>query len=330
MNVFERYKKPLQFVLFAALTAVLLRLAFKDIEWTALWTSILSANYAWLIVANVISIAAYFVRAQRWRLLIEPLGYTSSLHNTYNAVIIGYLANFAFPRLGEAARCGALTRSNAIPFDKLVGTVVTERLFDLICLILLLIIAIAASMDTFGRFLHDAANETLLHFHLSAILIYVVVIVALVVTILVFLFVYKKHTRFVQKLQRFLKGIVEGFVAFRKMRCKWKFLAWTAALWCCYWTMSWLMLYAISGWEHFSAADGLLVMLLGSFGVIAPANGGLGSFHAVIKYGMPILFGVSAADALSYAVLSHESQSLIIFILGIVAYVRVFVRRKTS
>ena len=323
----QKKAKTLQFALFAALTALLLWISFKDIEWGALWAGIASARYGWIAAATAISIAAYWVRAQRWRLLIEPLATPPTLPSAYRAVMTGYLANFAFPRLGEAVRCGALARSNALPFNKLVGTVLTERLFDMLCLIALMIAGIAIRIDTFGRFLKNAAGAALAQFHPSAALAAGAGAAVLLLAGVFFLLKYKKTNPAAQKARRFLRGTAEGFTAFARMRRRREFLLWTAAIWACYWSMAWLMLYSIPSWGHLTAADGLVAMLLGSLGIVAPANGGLGAFHAVIKYGIPALFGVTEADALGYAVLSHESQALFIVIFGLAAYVRVFAKK---
>jgi uncharacterized protein (TIRG00374 family) len=328
MTLPPKYKKTLQFVLLFTLTVLLLWLSFRGINWTELRNSVATANYTWVIAGVLIGIVAYFVRAWRWRLLIEPLGGKPSVRKIYRAVIIGYLANFVFPRLGEVARCGALAKSSGIPFDKLVGTVVTERLFDLICLILLIITGIVIYADTFGQFLQNAAGDMLANIHLSAVFAVATSGLAAVVAGLFFLFKYKKNNHLVQKILRFLHGIVEGLTSFVRMQRRWEFLVSTLMLWGLYWVMSWVVLYAVPSWSHLTIADGLLVMLLGSLGIVAPTNGGLGSFHAILRYGMPVLFGVSEADALSYAVLSHESQAIFIVILGLIAYILVFVKKN--
>ncbi|GHT68791.1 dolichol-P-glucose synthetase [Bacteroidia bacterium] len=320
-----RYKKTLQFTLFSALTVLLLWFSFKDIQWANLWQGILTANYWWVIFTVLIGIAAYFVRARRWQLLIHPLGYTPSTHSVYRAVIVGYFANLAFPRLGEIARCGTLAKSHNIPFDKLVGTVVTERLFDFICLVIIVLTTFFIKIDTFGKFLQDNINNISAKFSSPTILWIGLGLLLTLVLVILFL-VKKKDNLVVKKVRKFLLGVGEGFTSFLLMRRKGEFLLQTLLLWGCYWLMTWLMLYAVQGLSHLNAADGVLTMVLGSFGVIAPTNGGLGAYHAILKVGMPILFDVSEDDSLLFATLSHESQMLFIIVLGLIAYVQVFIR----
>jgi hypothetical protein len=148
----------------------------------------------------------------------------------------------------------------------------------------------------------------------------------LVLALVILVLVKKKDNLVVKKVRKFLHGVGEGFTSFRQMQRKGEFLLQTLLLWGCYWLMTWLMLYAVQGLSHLNAVDGVLTMVLGSFGVIAPTNGGLGAYHAILKVGMPFLFGVSADDSLLFATLSHESQMLFIILLGLIAYVQVFIR----
>jgi uncharacterized protein (TIRG00374 family) len=328
MNTIKQHKKTLQFVLFFALTVVLLWFGFKDIQWLELWDGVKSANYWWVIATVLIGIAAYWVRARRWQLLIRPLGYAPSVRNVYRAVVIGYLANFAFPRLGEIARCGTLTKSDAVPFDKLVGTVVTERLFDFLCMLVILAITVLVQLETFGGFLQQLLGEAVAGLNVSMLLIISVLCVSLFCVGLFLLLKYKRDNRIVAKLWRFLNGVKEGLTTFMRMERRGEFLLHTVLLWACYWFMAWLMFYAIAGLSHLGVAAGLITLMLSSFGIIVPTNGGLGSYHSIMKLGLPAMFGVSEADALLYATIEHESQMIFIIILGIVAYKQVFLKRN--
>jgi len=116
------------------------------------------------------------------------------------------------------------------------------------------------------------------------------------------------------------------------MQHRWQFLLHSLLLWTCYWLMSWLVLYAIPATAQLGAVDGLVIMVLGSFGVVAPTNGGLGAYHAITSIGMFAVFGVPENDGLLYATISHESQMLFMIILGLAAYVQLFLftKKKTA
>ncbi|MDR1226851.1 MAG: flippase-like domain-containing protein [Prevotellaceae bacterium] len=324
-------KKILEISFFFALTIVLLWFSFRDAKLAELWEGAKSASLSWIILSIALGIAAYFIRAQRWRLLIEPLGYKPTLGNMYNAVIVGYLGNFAFPRFGEIARCITLNRSSQIPFDKLVGTVVVERAFDMVCMITVVVVTFFLRVDTFGKFLHEnllqslAGTEVLL----CALLIAGVAVVATCCIVWFFRAELLQYA-LVKKIATFAKGIIAGLKTFIYMKQRRQFLLLTLALWTCYWLMTWTVLLAIPATASLGAVDGLVSMVLGSFGVIAPTSGGLGAFHAIMKLGLPFLFGISETSALLFATISHESQALFIVILGFIAYARVFIISSTK
>jgi uncharacterized protein (TIRG00374 family) len=299
-----------------------------------LWEGIKSAHYGWVILTVLIGIVAYFIRAQRWRLLINPLGYKPTLGAVYSAVIIGYFANLLFPHLGEVARCGALNKSDKIPFDKLVGTVVVERVFDMLCLIAIVLATFFLRIESFGKFLQ---NNVLQKFSEgSSSLPVVLALVALAggaATVFLVWRFREKLRRYapVKKVWGFVKGIGDGLKSFATMQRRWQFLLHSLLLWTCYWLMAWLVLYAIPATAHLGAVDGLVIMVLGSFGIIAPTNGGLGAFHAITSIGMLSIFGIPENDGLLYATISHESQLLFMIVLGLVAYVQLFFfTRKTE
>ena len=131
----------------------LLYIAFRGIDLKTLWQDLIKADYRWVIFALAISFFSHLSRAIRWRILIEPLGYKPRLINTFYAILIGYFANLAAPRLGEITRCGALTKTDDIPFEGLVGTVIVERVIDVFCLAILTFIIFFAKIDFFGSFL---------------------------------------------------------------------------------------------------------------------------------------------------------------------------------
>jgi uncharacterized protein (TIRG00374 family) len=327
----KRLKKILQFSFFFLLTAVLLWFSFKDVKFSELWEGIKNANYVWVIIGTLIGIFAYFVRAQRWRMLVKPLGYSPSLINTYDAVIIGYLGNLVFPRFGEIARCAALTRSNGVPFDKLVGTVVVERLFDLICMVFLLLFVFFVRLDTFGKFVTDNVSDAFGSINTAVVILIVVLILVLICLSIVLAWRFRgriKSNALGQKVISFCKGIVEGFKTFAHMERRWWFVFHTMLLWVCYWLMAWLVLFAVPATSHLGPLDGLVVMLLGSLGIVTPTSGGLGAFHAIMKLGLPFLYKTSESDALLYATINHESQLLFIVILGLIAYAKVFIFPK--
>jgi uncharacterized protein (TIRG00374 family) len=323
----KRLNNVLKFSLFFLLTVFLLYFSFKDVHMDELLAGLKTANYAWVLLGVLLGIAAYFIRARRWQLLMEPLGYKPTLGAVYNAVIIGYLANLLFPRFGEIARCGTLAKSHKTSFDKLVGTVVAERAFDALCLIAIILSTFFLRMDTFGKFIRENVLEKLAGTDYFSAGIVLLITAASVALLAVLIWVLRKRLRqnsVARKIRSFIKGIGHGLKTFATMKRRWEFLLHSLLLWVCYWGMSWVVLFAIPATAHLGAVDGLVVMALGSIGIVAPTNGGLGAFHAISSIGMYAIYAIPETDGLLYATLAHESQMLFIIILGIVAYLQAF------
>jgi len=145
----------LKFIAFLSIGILLLWFAFRGVNFDKFFASFKNINYWWVAVSLVFAWFGFLFRAWRWKLLIEPLGYNVKLSDAYHAVSIGYMANFAFPRIGEVTRCAVLNRAEKVPFESLIGTVITERISDVVMLMLIIITVFFAKIDFFGKFLTE-------------------------------------------------------------------------------------------------------------------------------------------------------------------------------
>ena len=148
--------QTLKFLAFFAVGIVLLWFAFRNVNFTRLAADLKEADYSWLLLSLLFGLFAFISRARRWVLLINPLGFNPSLRNSFYALMTGYLANLALPRIGEITRCVALGKKEKIPVDQLIGTVVVERTIDFLSLLLIMIILIFTSGDQIGLFLKES------------------------------------------------------------------------------------------------------------------------------------------------------------------------------
>ena len=148
----KTFKIILNFVVFPSIGILLLYLAFKNVDIQKLWSDIQDANFYWIGLSLIFALLGFVSRALRWKILIEPLGYSPSNKNTIIAVFIAYFANIAMPRLGEITRCGSLNKTDNIPIDKLIGTVITERVIDFLCLLLLIAFVLVVKFEEVGGF----------------------------------------------------------------------------------------------------------------------------------------------------------------------------------
>lgn len=252
-----------------------------------------TAKWGWLVIAMAIGVVGHYSRALRWKQLITPLGYQPTNANAFASVMIMYMANFAVPRLGEVSRCAIMKRYEGIPLNLSVGTMITERFVDLICLILITFLAIALEYELvrekiFNKIFADFS------FDFSSLLI----LAAVGLGILVILFLMRnkiKQLSFYHKVKKFVLGLIEGGKSILKLEKPGLFLFHTFFIWFAYFVSFYLAFRCFGFTEHLGPKAGLAVLVFGSFGVVAPSPGGLGAFHWLV---MVVLwaYGVGGDD----------------------------------
>jgi uncharacterized membrane protein YbhN (UPF0104 family) len=265
-------------------------------------------------------------------MLIEPLGYKPSLSNTSAALMIGYLANLAVPRLGEVTRCGTLNRSEKIPFNSLLGTVIIERIIDVLCLLICILLVAMTEYDRLGNFLSknifDPASAKISAAINSPLVI--IVLASLVVILLFFLLRKKNNTKSISgKIVSLLKGIVNGIDTVRKMKSPLLFLFHTVLIWFMYYLMSYTCFFALEATSGLGWQAGLFVLVVGGMGMSAPVQGGIGAYHLLVSQGL-MLYGIEHDHGLAFATLMHTSQTLIVILLGAFAFLYLFLKRKNA
>lgn len=326
-------KKTLRFIIVLAIGLFLLWIAFRGISFKELVSILAEAKYIWLLLAVVASIFAFFVRARRWTLLMEPLGHKPSLINTYHAVMTGYLANLLFPRLGEITRCATLAKKENMPFDKLVGTVLIERTIDFLTVLALMAFLLFYGSSSTGDYLSENILKPI-GAKLSDIFGFSVVIYSILLALCVlgiWLFIkYKNRLSekpLIRKMLGFITGIIDGFKTIATLKRKWEFLFLTILLWGLYLIMSWLPFYCLASTGHLGAGAALFILVVGSLGMSVPVQSGIGVYHWVVSRSMLVVYGISKDQGLAYATLSHESQILVVAILGSISMFILFRRR---
>lgn len=316
----------LKFLAFLALGLVLLWLAFRGIDFDNLGKGLKEANYFWLIPALAFATLAYLSRARRWNLLIHPLGYRPAFKNSFYAMMTGYLANIALPRIGEISKCVALGRKEKIPVDQLIGTVVIERTIDFLSLMIILIIMLFVDGNTIGPFLLDniytpfqqKISQT---FGATWVFWLILTFAGFVFLLAMYLLRAKLYrVRFFAKIFETLKGIIHGLKTITRIEHKWEFLFHTVFIWLNYALMTWVVVFAVKSISHLDLADGIFLLVIGGLAMSAPVNSGLGAFHFIVSGGLMAVYGVTKEDGLVYAILSHESQLIFGAILGVISF----------
>lgn len=304
-------------------------------ELSELWESLKNANYLWVLFSLVFAIVAYISRAYRWKLLIEPLGYNVSTKNTFYSLMIGYLANFAFPRIGEITRCATLNKVEKAPLDKLIGTVILERICDLLILIVLLVFIFIFRIDKFGKFLNEHIFSPFTHkidavLHISPVKIVLTACILLIMFLCVFLFRQRlKKIKPVVKVFDFFKGIFTGFKTIIHMKKFRAFMLHTLIIWVMYFLMTYVLFFATVPTSVLMPIDGLFILVISAMGMSAPVQGGIGAFHWIVTLGLT-LYGINREDGLVYATISHTSQAIFAILLGVFSIIILFINRKKN
>ncbi len=324
----------LKYIFLLAIAAVLLWLAFRGQDLNLIWQQLLKANYSWVFLSVFVSMLAHYARALRWKMLIKPLGYAPKNSNMFHSVMIGYLANLAVPRMGEVSRCGVLTRTDKIPLNSLIGTVIIERIIDVLFLLGILLLSVLIEYNTIQEFLFTSIiNPFLSKFQNAASSIFILILFILMMG-LVFYLLRKYHQQLLnnkiyKKIWEVLLGFKDGVLSILKLEQKGLFIIYSVFIWAMYTLSTWLCFFAIEPTSSLSISSALFIMAVGGIGMSAPVQGGIGAYEAAIQLAL-LVYGINSADGLIYATLNHSSQILSILLVGSISLLFIFINYKKN
>ena len=267
---------------------------------------------------------------------MEPLGYNPSLKNTYHSLLTGYFANMIFPRLGEVTRCAALSRKEKMPFDRLVGTVIVERTIDFLTVLLLLGLLLLAGSATTGSFLADSIitpmSDKISAIFGSPLIFYLLILLSVALAISLYFGLRKRLSAkpFFGRIYSFGDGIIDGLKSIASLKRKWEFILLTVLLWAAYFLMTYLPLFCLESTSGIGIGGAMFVLVIGSFGMAVPVQSGIGAYHWIVSRGLMVAYGIPLEEGLAYATLSHESQLLVIAVLGAISLYILFGRHSGS
>ncbi len=321
---------------FLALGILLLYFAFRGIAFDELGKTLRTANFSWIGLSLLFAFLSFFARARRWVLLIDPLGFKPSFKNTYHSLMVGYLSNFALPRLGEVTRCVTLGKREKIPVDSLIGTVIIERVTDVVMLLLIMLFLLFSWMEKFGTFFGEqvfAPMREKVTATFGGMFLFWLMVFGILALVILLLYLFRKQLgRFslVRKVGRFLLGILDGLKTIYKMKRKWEFIILSFLIWFLYILMTWMVVFALEDTSSLTFVDGVFLLVIGGLGMSAPVTAGFGAFHWITSRGLVFVYGLTLEQGGAYAILAHESNSLFTIILGATSYVLLMVSRKAK
>lgn len=318
------YKQTVKFLLFLGISVFLFWLVYRDQNWDDLLTVLREdVDYKWVWLAIVMGIASHASRALRWQLLTESMGYKISFWNSFMGVLIGYFANLAIPRMGEFTRCGVVNKYEHVPFSKLLGTVVTERVIDMIILLALTFVVVVTQFKQVVVFLE---NNKEIGEKVSAMLdsqwIWVFGVGMLVLCGLLWLLIRK--TRLYERLRLFARGLKEGLLSVKDVKHKWLFVGYSLFIWVMYFFMFYVCFFCFEFTSNLSMLVGLTIFVLSSYGMVAPVQGGIGAWHFMVIAALMIYLPDTPnieSMAKTFALLTHGTMTLLYIVLGIISVI---------
>jgi len=326
----------LKIAAFLALGILLLYFAFRGVAFDELALTLQRVNFWWIGLSLTFAFISFFLRARRWMLLIEPLGFKPSFKNTYHSLMVGYLSNYALPRLGELTRCVTLGKREKIPVDSLFGTVIIERVVDLLMLMLILVVLLFSWMDKFGAFFSEQVAQPLqqkfIELFGGAWIFWVIVVAAFLILILLIYLFRRSLARFslFRKIKEILVGVVDGLKTIYRMKRKWEFILLSVLIWFLYIMMTWVVVFALEELSGLTFIDGVFLLVIGGLGMSAPVTAGFGAYHWITSRGLMAVYDFSLETGSAYAILAHESNSLLTILLGAISYTLLMLSRKRN
>lgn len=312
-------KTVFKYILMIAVTVVLVWLSLRGLHVEGenkidfLWNAWKKSDKLYLWMMAVVAVFSHILRALRWRMLLEPLGYRVSLFNSFISLMTGYMVNLAVPRGGEVSRCYNLYQLEKTPVQVSFGTVITERLADVLCLLVLIVASFYIEWEKLKAFI-----DTLNFSKGSSVNVPTWAWIALagVVALAIAAFMLRKN----EKLVKIILGFKDGLLSVFKLKNKGLFVAYSIGIWILYFVMSYFVIKAFPETSALGFSAVVTLFAIGSIAMAAPLPGGTGSYHVLVPLGLTMLYNLSKSDAVAFVFIFHAWQTLLMIVLGFISF----------
>lgn len=287
-----------------------------------IWESFWNANYWWALLSILLGLMSHFIRALRWRILLSPMGYKPRLANAFHCVMIGYFANLALPRLGEVTRCTALAKYEKIPFQKSFGTVIVERVIDLILFAGLFFLTLILQWNHIRDYVYDQIYHPLAQrfaFLQDTGVVWMSILGGALVLALFLYLIRKRFERFgmYRKIRQLILDLLEGLLAIGRIRKPFTFIFQSLMIWLLYYLMLYACLFCFTETAALGPDAALAMLVFGSIGIMV-VQGGIGIYPAIIAE-VGTLYAVEATTGYALGWLAWTAQTLMVILAGIAA-----------
>ncbi len=314
------FKKILQVGTSLLAGIVLFYLLYRNIDTKEMIETLSKADYRFVFLSMLLGCLAHWSRGVRWAIALRPLGYKVQKRRAFVAVMTGYLMNTAIPRAGEVARCAFLKRTDNVPVETSLGSVIGERALDFVLLVSITTFTFLIEWDIikafFDKYVDFGIYEKMFFDNLW--LLWIVFFVAIIFFGLIYFFREKiSQNNFIIKIQAFLVGIWKGILSITKLNQKQQlfYILHTIIIWACYHLMIYVLFYSIDATSNLTIMAGFTAMVMAGVGMVIPIPGGLGSFHFFVAQTL-IAYKIQTDVADYFALFAHTAQTLMIVVVG--------------
>ena len=323
----KRINKFLQIFFPLLLGAAILVWTYHGFDFQRVSSAFSDMDMGWMFLSLVFGVFSHLFRGWRWKLALEPLDEFPKLSNCVYAVFVSYAANLVVPRIGEVSRCGILSKYDGVSFSKSLGTVVTERLIDTVCILLITGVTILLQSGVFADFFSHTGTRAASFSSLFTSTNFFITLVCIFVLGIFGFYLLRRMTIF-SKVRGILDNIWKGCLSLREVKNFPLFLFYTIGIWACYFFQFYVTFFAFDFSTNLSWLAGLVMFVVGSIAVVVPTPNGAGPWHfAVIT--MMMMYGISKDDAGIFALLVHGIQTFLLILLGIYGMVALQLTNKS-
>ena len=331
-NIRKTVINVLKYIIFLALGVYIFYKIYHTFNWQELGNALKGINYFWIMVSILFGVLSNISRAIRWRMLMKPMGYNPNLFNVFLSVLVMYFVNLVAPRAGEVARCTVVSRTDKVPFTKLVGTVFVERLADTLMLFVLAVFIFASNLSVVKSFFEAQPEVKEKLQSLLSVQNILIGIAGLIILISIFLFFRKrlKKGSGKGKISELRDHFIDGIKSIAHMENKWHFIGHTMFIFLMWLVMLYVVFLAYEPTKHLSVRAGMVAFLMGGLAMLAPINGGIGAWHFMV-YETLALYGIPLEQGKIFALIAHTATNLIYIILGGIALIIIlFITRRNN
>ena len=278
----------------------------------------------------VLGMLSHISRTIRWQMILNSDGSKVGFVNTLLAVLNGYFANIAFPRLGEVTRCAIVSKYEKQNFSKVLGTMVSERLVDVVMLALFTILAVALQSTEIKEFIGsnpDIGKNLDKYTTIPMLILYFILAIIGIIFLIQIIRGKLDNIKIFKKLNEFIKGFWKGFISLKNVKKPILFIFHSIFIWTMYFLMLYVCFFAFDGFEDLGILVALILFVAGSFGMLAPAPNGIGAYHFMVIQTL-IIYGIAQEKAAAFALTVHGIQTIILVLAGFVSFILVPIVNK--